>query len=293
MKVTVLNSYGYCFGVERAVNTALKALKEHKKAYTIGPIVNNPHTNAKLAGQGLITVKSINDIPDGEVFFYPSHGISREDMDLAGKKGLKVYSLICPFVISIEKTVKDWEARGYDIIIFGDPAHTEVKSYRSKLNNVQIVQNKEDIKHLKSFNKALFISQSTQNKERFYEIFSGVSKICEWSEFIGKFTICSAVYERQEWLIGNVKKFDFVLVVGGYGSSNTKKLYDISVSQNVACLHKEQWDEEIYEALSPRRSVAIVSGTSSPKSNVDDIIKELQKRVTENGSKITVSYAEC
>ncbi len=291
MKITIYKEYGFCWGVKRAVEKAEKVLKDKKKAYILGEIIHNPLTNERLSRQGLSIVKSVEDVPDGSDFLYPSHGIEKDAEKMAKEKHLRSHSLVCPFVINIEKIAKYYEKQGFQIVIYGDKDHTEIKSLISRLKNYHIIMTKAEIRKLPKMKKILFISQSTQNKERYYELFSELAKRKDWMELTGKFTICNVTFERQEWLLYHLDDFDFFIVIGGFNSSNTKKLYEIVKNNKKNGIFIEKYADNILAKLNKHKNIAIISGTSTPKDVVDTCVNEIKKGVEKNGNRVDINYA--
>ncbi|MCK5600206.1 4-hydroxy-3-methylbut-2-enyl diphosphate reductase [bacterium] len=291
MKITVFKNYGYCWGVKRAVDIAVKELNDLESAYILGPIIHNPNTNDKLKKDGLKIVSSVAEVPDGSVFFFPSHGISKTDEEFAAEKSLRTVSLICPFVIKIEQLAIDYEKKGYKVIIYGDPLHTEVKSMVSRLNSAQVVKDEEGVKGLELHPKMLYISQSTQNRDVFYSIFSKLAAAFEWRELIGRFTICQDTFERQDWMANHIEDFEFFIIVGGHQSSNTKKLVEIADLHKKKSVHIEKWDPSVWNMVKGLNNIAVISGTSTNKEDVDEVVNEIKGRLTQDGNNAGIYYA--
>ncbi|MCD6580045.1 4-hydroxy-3-methylbut-2-enyl diphosphate reductase [bacterium] len=291
MKLTIYKEYGFCWGVKRAVEKAEGVLKDKKSGYILGEIIHNPLTNKRLSKKGLKIVNSVEEVPPGSDFFYPSHGISKGNEKIAKDRKLKKHSLVCPFVINIEKLAREYEKKGYDIVVYGDKDHTEIKSLISRVKNYHIVMTKSDIGKLPKLKKILFISQSTQNKEKYYELFTELSKKANWEELVGKFTICNITFERQDWLMEHIEKFDYFIVMGGLNSSNTRKLYEIIENFKKDGIFIEEYSDKIWDKLKKYENIAIISGTSTPKDVVDDCVEKIKGRVEKNGNKININYA--
>ena len=58
MKVELAKSAGFCFGVEKAVNTVYEeAKKENEIVYTLGPIIHNEEVVKDMKKRGVEAVK--------------------------------------------------------------------------------------------------------------------------------------------------------------------------------------------------------------------------------------------
>ena len=66
MKVTLAESAGFCFGVQRAVDVVKKQIEEgHKPLYTYGPIIHNEEVVREFEANG-VQVMDENHIDDYE-----------------------------------------------------------------------------------------------------------------------------------------------------------------------------------------------------------------------------------
>jgi 4-hydroxy-3-methylbut-2-enyl diphosphate reductase len=291
MKITVYKSYGYCFGVKRAIEIVEKTLPKEGKTYILGEVIHNPTVNKGLSEKGLMIVDDIKDVPDNSIFFYPSHGITEGNKKKAEEKSLNCHSLICPYVVDIADKAKKYEKEGYKILIYGNPDHTEVSSLVSQLKSPIVIREKDDIEKIGNFKKAVFLSQSTQNRKKYYTLFKEIATSCYWEQFLGLFTICKATYERQDWVLKHIFEFDLFIIVGGKNSSNTKRLYDIVIENKKKGLLMEKWGKTIFNKIKKYLNIAIISGTSTPKEDVDEIVSEIKGRVVKNGSSVNIYYA--
>ena len=86
MEITVAKYAGFCFGVERAVNTVYDIIKEHKgkKIYTLGLLIHNPVITESLRQNGVEAIEEdrlaellAQDI-ENAIFVIRAHGIKKE-----------------------------------------------------------------------------------------------------------------------------------------------------------------------------------------------------------------------
>lgn len=100
LDILLADEAGFCFGVKRAVEKALKAAEAataDSPVYTLGPIIHNPQVVSKLEEMGVMVANSLSDIEKGTVIIR-SHGVPPKIIDEAQRKGLKVIDTTCPFV---------------------------------------------------------------------------------------------------------------------------------------------------------------------------------------------------
>jgi len=281
VEIIISKHAGFCFGVERAINTALETIKNEEIVYSYGPLVHNQQVVDYLKDKGIITVDSIEDLKDKEVgaVIIRSHGLPKHTIEEIEKLGFKIVDCTCPFVKSVHKKVSEYSDKGYNISIIGDKDHPEVIGINGWCNNeAYIVNTVEDANNLEFMDKVCIVSQTTNNIDKFTEI----SKIVEnkANEAIIFNTICNATRLRQESAVELAKEVDAMIVLGGKNSSNTKKLADVSRVYNKNVYLIESISEISLQELNKFNKIGITAGASTP----DWIIKEAV-RVMENFNK--------
>ena len=78
MKVVRAAYAGACYGVQRALDLALKAVEDGGCAYTLGPLIHNPQVVAQLAECGVRAVDSVEDVAGAGTVVIRSHGVTPE-----------------------------------------------------------------------------------------------------------------------------------------------------------------------------------------------------------------------
>ncbi len=281
MEVIISKNAGFCFGVERAINTALKTIENEEIVYSYGPLVHNQQVVDYLEDKGIITVDSIEGLmgKDTGAVIIRSHGLPKHTIEEIEKLGFKIVDCTCPFVKSVHNKVSEYSSKGYNIIIVGDKDHPEVIGINGWCDNqAYIVNTIEDANNLDFMDKICIVSQTTNNIDKFTKI----SKIVEEkaNEAIIFNTICNATRLRQESAAELAKQVDAMIVLGGNNSSNTKKLADISKIYNDNVYLLESISEISLQELNKFNKIGITAGASTP----DWIIKEAV-RVMENFNK--------
>ena len=126
MKITVAKTAGFCFGVNRAVETVNRLLGEGERVWTLGPIIHNPQTLADLAARGVRIAQEPREAKGG-VLVIRSHGVARAVLEEADRCGARVVDATCPFVAKIHSLVQRASREGRFVLIAGDAAHPEVQ----------------------------------------------------------------------------------------------------------------------------------------------------------------------
>ncbi len=144
MKVLLAENAGFCFGVKRAVDEAIKTQKQfNKKIYTLGPLIHNGDVVKYLEENSIyaIDINDIDTLTKGDVILIRSHGVSKKTFDDLNEKGLIVINATCPFVTNIQQKVNKFSNEGYKIVILGDEKHPEVVGINGWCNNDAIITN--------------------------------------------------------------------------------------------------------------------------------------------------------
>lgn len=271
----IADSAGFCFGVARAVDSALKAREENpdKNIYTYGQLIHNPQEIERLEKKGIKPISSLKEINKG-ILIIRSHGVSDKVIENAKIAGLEVIDLTCPFVKTVHTISKDLEKKGYQIIIFGEPKHPEVTGIVDNLKKPIVIEKEDQISNLPFFKKIGFVSQTTQDKEQFNDLANLLKPKC--NHLIVKNTICNATEKRQDSSKDIAKKVDVMLVIGGKNSGNTKRLYDICRSINKKTFLIET-SKDLSKEWIDFENIGITAGASTPQRIIDDVISKIKE----------------
>lgn len=268
-------------GVRRAVEMALDASnRTDTPIYTYGPLIHNPQVMDILAQKGISVIRRIPETGTGTVLIR-AHGVPPEDRDKLKKAGFNVIDATCPKVIKVQSIIAKHARQGYAVIIVGDRAHPEIIGLQGYAGDMGVVaENMADLTALPEFDKAIIVAQTTQNKT-FFEA------VTDWAE---KFhpnyrvfnTICDSTESRQKDVKELAEKVDAVVVVGGYESGNTKRLFDIATDAGKAAIHIETEAELDVSQLGAPRHIAITAGASTPNWVIKRVYRELENRMVNN-----------
>jgi 4-hydroxy-3-methylbut-2-enyl diphosphate reductase len=273
MLIKKARSYGFCFGVKRAVEIA----ENSKNAVTLGPLIHNPLEIERLAkNYNVKYVNSIDEIDEGiKRVIVRTHGIPKEDLEKLHSKNVEVIDATCPFVKKPQEIVKSMSKEGYDIVIFGDEKHPEIKGVKSYAthNRVFVVLNKDELKNFKLRDKIALIAQTTRKIDDYLDIANYLIK--NYKEVRVFNTICNATFENQDAVRELSKEADIMIIVGGKNSSNTKQLYNIA-KENCESYLIESEDEVKPEWFSQKEVCGISAGASTPEWLVERIIKKIK-----------------
>ena len=275
MKIQLASSYGFCFGVKRAIEIA----EEHKGSVTYGPLIHNKdEINRLKVGFNIGLAENLNDIQTDDAVVIRTHGIPKDELAALNAQEHKVIDATCPYVTTPQNIVKKMSEEGYSIVIFGDAEHPEIKgvvSYAEDLDNAFIVLEPEELEALPLSGKVAVVSQTTKKPEDFAKI---VTALMATRKEIRVFnTICNATFENQDAAAELAKVADVMVVIGGKHSSNTKQLHSICkrdcddsyLIENEKELEVSWFDEKMLCGIS--------AGASTPDWIVQNVIDKIQE----------------
>ena len=278
MQVTVAKSAGFCFGVQRAVDTVYEQVEKGiRPIYTYGPIIHNEVVVQDLEERGVQVLEGKEDLgqlTEGTVIIR-SHGVGKEIYDLISSKGLNCVDATCPFVKKIHRTVEKESAAGRQIIIIGNDNHPEVEGIKGWCHHPALViesAEQAEALNLPEGTKVCIVSQTTFNYKKFKDLVEILDK--KRYDRIVVNTICNATEERQTEARQIAGKVDAMIVIGGSHSSNTQKLFEICRKECENTYYIQTVHDLDLEVLRSTGLVGITAGASTPKK----IIEEVQKR---------------
>ena len=274
MKVELAKSAGFCFGVEKAVNTVYEeAKKENEIVYTLGPIIHNEEVVKDMKKRGVEAVKmeDLASLPKGTVIIR-SHGVSRDVYNFVKNSGHRVVDATCPFVKKIHAIVSVQSGKGKTVVIIGNPDHPEVmgiKGWGDK--NTYAVENIEQFINLglKKDEEIIIVAQTTFNHKKFQEIIDKISLLGYDVRCFN--TICNATQERQAEAKKIASNVDAMIVIGDKKSSNTGKLVEICQEECKNTVFIQTLEDLDYGALLSVDSVGITAGASTPKHIIEEV----------------------
>ncbi len=277
MNIYVAKNSGFCFGVKRALKKAYELAGQEKNIiYTYGPLIHNKQVISKLEDLDVISVDSIEEAK-GSTLIIRSHGIPLNIYEDADKNNIEILDATCPFVRRVQETAKEYYDKGYQIVIIGNPEHPEVIGINGWCNNkAYIVENIDQVNDMPFINKMCVVAQTTITFEKWNNI---IKELNNKSDDIREFnTICVATKSRQEASAEIAKKVEAMVVIGGYHSSNTQKLYKICKSYCDNSIHIETADELLLDMFEGINDIGITAGASTPDWIINDVIKKIENK---------------
>lgn len=276
IKITVGRHSGFCFGVKRAYEMACANSKKTKSTYILGKLVHNSDVCDDLKKRGIKEIKSLRTINKGSVIF-TAHGVGPNIYEKAKLRGLNIVDASCPKVVQVQRLAKTYAEKGWQVIIFGDKGHKEVKGIKEWSNGKgTIIGSLKEAKKIKidKTKKHCLITQTTQNSKEFHEIRKYFSK--RLPIFLYFKTICESTNSRQREIRKLAKSSDMVVVIGGKHSANSKRLWEISKSINPRSYFVENEKELKKEWTKNAGKIAISAGASTPEWIINKIADKIK-----------------
>lgn len=274
MKIELASSYGFCFGVKRAIKIA----ENTPGGSTIGPLIhNNEEINRLRENFNVKTLQDISELSSERQAIIRTHGITKGDLAKLKSTGIDVIDATCPFVTKPQQICEQMSAEGYTIVIFGDENHPEVKGVKSyaKDGKVFVVLEASELDGLKIGQKVALVSQTTKKVDKFVQIATSLMQRAKEVRVFN--TICNATFENQEAVAELSKRADVMVVIGGKNSSNTKQLYLISKANCEDSYLIESESEIEPEWFKDKELCGISAGASTPDWIIQKVVNEIEK----------------
>lgn len=182
LEILIARHFGFCFGVENAVEIAYKTLEENKnkKVFLLSEMIHNPDVNADLLSRGVrfLMDTSGNRLVDfatlrpEDIVIVPAFGTTVEIQSDLSNIGINPYQFdtTCPFVEKVWNKASQIGERGFSIIVHGKPEHEET---RATFSHSQEKTPTVVIKDIKEAAKLAKYIRNEKSSEQFFEEFKG------------------------------------------------------------------------------------------------------------------------
>ena len=273
MKIELAENYGFCFGVKRAIKIA----EENKHSSTYGPLIHNSKEIARLERDFKVGLTDdYRTFKSGEKAVIRTHGIPKNELEALQSNKVNVVDATCPYVTKPQQICQDMSEAGYDIVIFGDEAHPEIKGVKSyAMYGATVVTSSKDLENLKLRDKIALVAQTTRKVEDYMEVANYL--IPRHKEVRVFNTICNATFENQEAVRKISAKADVMIIIGGKNSSNTKQLFSISHDNCADSYHIEDENDLHYSWFKNKLYCGISAGASTPDWIIQNVVDSIQR----------------
>jgi 4-hydroxy-3-methylbut-2-enyl diphosphate reductase len=280
MQVLLAEEYGFCFGVERAVEMVEGALAGGATVRTLGPLIHNTQEIQRLETEGVRTVNVPAEVSEGETAVIRAHGVTPEVQRELEGRAERVIDATCPFVTKVQKLAERAAAEGRDVVVVGNPDHPEMIGVRGYApERAHVVRDAGEAASLPLLHAPLVVSQTTLKLSTFLEVAEAVRARADAEPQVVN-TICSATRDRQDAARALAGHVDAFYIIGGRHSSNSLKLLSVCKEQCAKSFLIETPEEINPEDLREAVRVGVTAGASTP----DWLIKQIVSRLREINS---------
>ncbi len=281
MSICVAQSAGFCFGVNRAVETVERAALENKTVVTLGPIIHNRHVVEHFAQMGVQVIDSPEQAQPGMTVIIRSHGVPRQAIRTLTERGAQVIDATCPFVKRIHSIVEKAEAEGRLPVIIGSRTHPEVVGISGWCGKCKVLESPEELENWAKSgeippNCPICMVSQTTSTESLWKNCAEIAKNM-FTNLKMFDTICKATEFRQTEAAKLSAQCQAMVVVGDPQSSNTGRLAAIcrEYCEKVQMVgDASQLRPELFRGAD---TIGITAGASTPAW----IIKEVNKTMSE------------
>jgi len=138
--IRLAKEFGFCYGVERAVEYAYQARKKFpdRTIYLAGEIIHNPHVNSKLQAMGITFLMPQNGhidfsgVKPEDVVILPAFGVTIRDFEVLRQIGCVMVDTTCGSVLNVWKRVESYARDGFTSLIHGKYYHEETRATASQ-----------------------------------------------------------------------------------------------------------------------------------------------------------------
>lgn len=166
LKIYLARHFGFCYGVENAIDIAFKTIEENpkKRIFLLSEIIHNAHVNEDLLARGVQflmdtqgnEIIDINTLTAADIVIIPAFGTTLHIKEKLNKIGVQTtqYNTTCPFVEKVWNRSEAIAKKGYTIVIHGKPKHEETRatfSHAAASAPTVVISNMEEAKLLAQF----------------------------------------------------------------------------------------------------------------------------------------------
>ena len=274
--------------------------------------------------------KDFSGIEAGDVVILPAFGATVQEMQLLNDRGCTIVDTTCPWVSKVWNSVEKHKKQDYTSIVHGKYKHEETLATTSFAGKYLVVLNLEqaeyvanyilhggdkdefmakfanahsegfdpdrDLAHIGIANQTTMLKSETEQIGKLFErtMLQKYGPIDLNQHFLAFNTICDATQERQDAMLSLVEEqLDLMVVIGGFNSSNTTHLQEISIDRGIPSYHIDSADrigpgnriehKPLFKDLEVTQNwlpdgeivVGITSGASTPDKSVEDTIEKI------------------
>jgi len=284
IKYYIPRHFGFCYGVENAIEIAFKAIDENpnKKIFLLSQMIHNPEVNKDLEERGIRflqdtygnTLIPFSELKDNDVIIIPAFGAPLEILETIKRQNIQTYfyDTTCPFVERVWKKAEQLGKQDYTIIIHGKYQHEETRATfsRSKqYNQSVIIRDIQEAQRLEPY----ILEQKTQEEfeEEFKNKFSEGFNIHQHFNRIGVINQTTMLATETEEISEYLKQ----VMIKKFGDKNINEHF--ADTHDTLCYATNENQTSVTHLLNSDADLAIVVGGYN-SSNTSHLVELLQTK---------------
>src|SRR5437763_745280 len=287
MKIILAAPRGFCAGVNMAIESLDLTIRAFgTPIYVFHEIVHNKYVVETFRAKGAVFVDDLAAVPLGSTLLFSAHGVAPEIRRLARERRLRAIDATCPLVTKVHIEAVRFAREGYTILLIGHEGHDETIGTMGEAPQAMVlVESVEDADRL-SFPdgaKLAYLTQTTLSVDDANRIIHRLKQ--RFPQLVGppKEDICYATQNRQEAVSMLAAEADLVLVLGSQNSSNSQRLKEIALENNIAAQlidAARDIDDQWFEGV---QTVVITAGASAQVRVGEDSFADFKGRYIGSG----------
>ncbi len=284
VKFLVARHFGFCYGVENAIEIAYKTVEENsgKRIFLLSEMIHNPAVNEDLQSRGIKFIMDNygnhfiewDEITSEDIVIIPAFGTTLEIEKLISEKGIDTvkYNTTCPFVEKVWNRAKDIGEQNYTVIIHGKAKHEETRATFS-----HAIQNSPSVivRDLKEASLLANVILGNSSKMEFYALFEGkysrgfdVQKDLEKIGVVNQTTMLASETQAIADLLKNA-------MIKKYGSEKIKEHF--ADTRDTLCYATNDNQSATISLLNEEADLAFVVGGYN-SSNTSHLVELLEQK---------------
>ena len=279
MEVRTADRLGMCFGVRDAIDLALRLTRQGPLTI-LGDLVHNPDVLTDMDRAGAARTSRPEEVKT-RALLLTAHGTSQAVKNDLREQGHQVHDATCPLVKRAHLALAKLVAEGRHPVVIGESNHVEVRGLVGDLEAYSIVLNQEDLIRLDEWAnrgcKFGIVSQTTQPLSVVLQLVEAIRRRFPSNDIRFVDTVCQPTKERQEAMHRLAAETEVIVVVGGPGSNNSRKLTELARRLGRRAYQVDSATELRPEWFQGIRVVGVTAGTSTPDRAIEEVRDWLER----------------